>query len=28
LEMNAGWFQQHDIGAGTRIEIPVTISAW
>ena len=28
LEMNAGWFQQHDIGAGTRIEIPVAISAW
>lgn len=28
LEMNAGWFQQHDVGAGTRIEIPVSISAW
>jgi uncharacterized membrane protein (UPF0127 family) len=28
LEMNAGWFKQHEVGAGTRIEIPAAISAW
>jgi len=28
LEMNAGWFQQHGIGAGVRIDIPTSIPAW
>jgi uncharacterized membrane protein (UPF0127 family) len=28
LEMNAGWFQQHGIGAGMRITVPTAVSAW
>ena len=28
LEMNRGWFRQHGISAGMRIDIPTAISAW
>lgn len=28
LEMNAGWFEQHGIGAGMRIQLRPAIRAW
>jgi len=28
LEMNRGWFRQHGIDSGMRIEIPAATSAW